>query len=181
MDAFELRRSLKQRECRKNKTFEELVEKCCRCIRRTAESKGGHYEFHVPRFVFGAALYDLQSCTEYMCTRLKTMGYRVNASGSVLFVSWSADAPAQPPAAQRSPLHAPLQEPPQKQGQMVLYDSAQPATPVRHSFPPPGQWLSSKLLDAHREKLPFKPDVPMDANHALVSHKRKGGLKIDFS
>jgi hypothetical protein len=195
MDVYALRKCLRQRENKQHKTYDDLVDKCCRLVLRAAETKRSYYDFQVPMFVFGAPLYDIDRCVSYTMSKLHHMGYTVvRRDNNVLRVSWSAHANnaedtnnipiSDRPVATRAPTSdltgvprssalatgrvtrgIPWEPPPNrsmscsKRSENSLGQQPYLKQPKQTGcFPPPNQWLSSRLIDAYRPKLPHKSE-----------------------
>lgn len=194
IDAFSLRKSIKQKEQLKNRTYESILEKCCRMIKRAAEDNPRieYYEFVVPPFVVGEPLYDFDSCVEHIVRRLNQLGYRVSQNDRSLRVSWSDIRRIEKPIQRNSkPERAPVRtierprvRPETRPDHVTRVNDAPPPSRPNYAFPPPNQWLSSKLLDAHRPKLPHRREDDVGITNASLfrsSKKRNGKITLDFS
>lgn len=172
LDARHLRQALRDRNAKKNTVYDSVVEKCCRILRRAVEENGcEEYEYAVPHFVVGAPLYDVADCVDYVRTKLRSMGFGVEMTDEAdarLRITWAQPKASvlAPKASVRAPsasVRAPSASDRVVEDPVSRWMRAHPGAggedapraPPAHSFPPPNQFLSSKLLDASRPRLPF--------------------------
>lgn len=211
INASDVRKTMKQREIQKLKIFDQLVEKCCRNIRRIADvGRDQSYDFRVPSFEFGTPLFDQSTARSYIVEKLTSMGYRVNHIGGdrmLLRVSWGQQHQFVPAVTHSVTYSNMLPSP--RYNETIVRSNTQnghyitrphilassryasshhynkdPDPLPSHTFPPPNQWLSSKLLDSYRDKLPHKIEEKNDDIigkqycDVNLTKKRSGKYKI---
>ena len=86
----ELNSKIKQKEIDKEKIFEEILIKCHKRIKKSANQYNSHYCFYViPRYVYGVPLYNYKNCLLYIIKSLTKNGFEVRYTHpNLLFISW---------------------------------------------------------------------------------------------
>lgn len=86
----ELNSKIKKKEIDKEKIFEEILIKCHKRIKKSANQHNAHYCFYViPRYVYGVPLYNHKNCLLYIIKSLTKNGFDVRYTHpNLLFISW---------------------------------------------------------------------------------------------
>lgn len=89
VDVVELHRLMAAKELRHQETFQIVLERCYRLVRRTAAAKRFACAFEVPEFIPGQPLYDIMKCIEHIMRSLTANGYAVQfVFPKGLLISW---------------------------------------------------------------------------------------------
>jgi hypothetical protein len=94
MDVHELRKLIAARKKLKHTTFDEILQRCLRSVRRHIDVNPGvkNVLFTVPHYAFGKAIYDFDECRLYIWKRLLELGFKVKAENQeTLCISWESE------------------------------------------------------------------------------------------
>ena len=72
-------------------TFDKIIEQCHLKIKKTAIVGGMNITFEIPYFVFGAPLYKIDECINYVVNALRNNGLFVQIlqPNNIIYVSWN--------------------------------------------------------------------------------------------
>jgi hypothetical protein len=91
----ELYRMRKQKETNKKMCYDKVLERCHGRIRTAAQYGGMNTFYEIPGMIVGLPLYNIQTCTEYVITKLRETGFLVQLlpppSMYVLYISWDPE------------------------------------------------------------------------------------------
>lgn len=88
-----LRSQVEERENKKNKLFEKILDLCYQRILNTNEKSDSYNcTYIVPNVVFGLPLYDVNECTKYIMDKLLEKGFEITfAYPTTIHISWMPD------------------------------------------------------------------------------------------
>ena len=86
----DLNNTLKEKEDKQNKIYDEILKKCHHKIKKTSETSTEGFCFYViPEYIYGFPLYNYKGCVIYLFKTLTKNGFEVKYTHpNLLFISW---------------------------------------------------------------------------------------------
>jgi len=86
----DLNNTLKEKEDKQNKIYDEILKKCHHKIKKTSETSTEGFCFYViPEYIYGFPLYNYKGCVIYLFKTLSKNGFEVKYTHpNLLFISW---------------------------------------------------------------------------------------------
>ena len=89
MDAKDMNRFQHNREKRKYKIFQEILNRCLVKVKNAAKHNRTEQVYKVPVFLIGKPLYNLEACLCYLLVNLRNKGFVVYYYiPNILYISW---------------------------------------------------------------------------------------------
>lgn len=110
----ELYQLKRKKENNKKIQFDKVLERCHNRIRKVATHGGLNTIYEVPGMIIGLPLYNINTCTDYIISKLRDNGFLVQLlpppSVYVIYISW--DPEEIKPMKKSAPTLAPPEKPP---------------------------------------------------------------------
>lgn len=82
-----------KKEHTKHSIFDKIIEKCHDKIKKSALIGGMNIFFEVPYYIYGAPLYKIEDCLNYIVNALRNNGLFVQIlsqpNNNILYISWN--------------------------------------------------------------------------------------------
>ena len=87
----DLNNTLKEKEDKQNKIYDEILKKCHHKIKKTSETSTEGYCFYIiPEYIYGFPIYNYKGCVIYLFKTLTKNGFEVKYTHpNLLYVSWA--------------------------------------------------------------------------------------------
>lgn len=87
----DLNNTLKDKEDKQNKIYDEILKKCHHKIKKTSETSTEGFCFYViPEYIYGFPIYNYKGCVIYLFKTLTKNGFEVKYTHpNLLYVSWA--------------------------------------------------------------------------------------------
>ena len=86
----DLNNTLKEKEDKQNKIYDEILKKCHHKIKKTSETSTEGFCFYIiPEYIYGFPIYNYKGCVIYLFKTLTKNGFEVKYTHpNLLYVSW---------------------------------------------------------------------------------------------
>ena len=79
----------KKKEKKKKEIFKLILNKCINHIIFTSKKNNKYCYYTIPRFLYGAPLYNITDCQKYIEKKLKKLRFEIKNENNKLFISWA--------------------------------------------------------------------------------------------